>query len=80
MTETMPRQARLAAPGTLHYVIVRGIDKRRIKDFPWQRQIIRWGFHLCYIQHSQLRPILHRKKVKGARRKADNRDRGAGKG
>jgi len=32
------------APGTLHYVIVRGIDKGRIKDFPWQRQVVRWGF------------------------------------
>lgn len=28
----MPRQARLDAPGTLHYVIVRGIEKRRIVD------------------------------------------------
>ena len=26
----MPRQARLDAPGTLHHVIVRGIEKRRI--------------------------------------------------
>jgi len=25
----MPRQARLDAPGTLHHVIVRGIEKRR---------------------------------------------------
>jgi len=23
------------APGTLHHVIVRGIEKRMIKDFPW---------------------------------------------
>ena len=28
----MPRLARLDAPGTLHHVIVRGIDKRRIVD------------------------------------------------
>ena len=26
----MPRQARLDAPRTLHHVIVRGIEKRRI--------------------------------------------------
>jgi hypothetical protein len=28
----MPRQARLDVPGTLHYVIIRGIEKRRIAD------------------------------------------------
>ncbi len=28
----MPRQAKLDAPGTLHHVIVRGIEKRRIVD------------------------------------------------
>lgn len=28
----MPRQARLDAPGTLHHVIVRDIEKRRIVD------------------------------------------------
>jgi len=28
----MPRQARLDAPGTLHHVIVSGIEKRRIVD------------------------------------------------
>ncbi len=28
----MPRRARLDAPGTLHHVIVRGIDRRRIVD------------------------------------------------
>ena len=28
----MPRQARLDAPGTLHHVIVRGIEKRQIVD------------------------------------------------
>ena len=26
----MPRRARLDAPGTLHHVMVRGIEKRRI--------------------------------------------------
>ena len=30
--EGMPRQARLDAPGTLHHVIVRGIEKIRIVD------------------------------------------------
>jgi putative transposase len=28
----MPRRVRLDAPGTLHHVIVRGIEKRRIVD------------------------------------------------
>ena len=28
----MPRRARLDAPGTLHHVIVRGIEKRRVVD------------------------------------------------
>lgn len=28
----MPRQARLDAVGTLHHVIIRGIEKRRIVD------------------------------------------------
>ena len=28
----MPRRARLDAPGTLHHVILRGINKRRIVD------------------------------------------------
>jgi hypothetical protein len=28
----MPRPARLDAPGTLHHVIIRGIEKRRIVD------------------------------------------------
>jgi len=28
----MPRQARLDAPGTLHHVIVGGIEKRKIVD------------------------------------------------
>ena len=33
----MPRQARLDAPGTLHHVIIRGIEKRRIVDDRWDR-------------------------------------------
>jgi putative transposase len=28
----MPRQARLDAPGTLHHVMIRGIEKRNIVD------------------------------------------------
>jgi hypothetical protein len=28
----MPRQARLDAAGTLHHVIIRGIERRRIVD------------------------------------------------
>ncbi len=28
----MPRQARLDAPGTLHHIIIRGIEKRKIVD------------------------------------------------
>jgi len=34
----MPRQARLDAPGTLHHVIVRGIESRRIVDDRWDRR------------------------------------------
>ena len=34
----MPRQARLDAPGTLHHVIVRGIEKRPIVDDERDRQ------------------------------------------
>jgi len=30
--DVMPRQARLDSPGTLHHVIIRGIEKRRIVD------------------------------------------------
>jgi len=33
----MPRQARLDAPGTLHHVIVRGIERGRIVDDRWDR-------------------------------------------
>lgn len=28
----MPRQARLDAPGTLHHVIIRGIEKGKVVD------------------------------------------------
>jgi hypothetical protein len=28
----MPRRARLDAPGTLHHIIVRGIERRQIVD------------------------------------------------
>ena len=34
----MPRQARLDAPGTLHHVILREIEKRRIVDDDKDRQ------------------------------------------
>jgi putative transposase len=34
----MPRQARLDAPGTLHHVIVRGIERRKIVDNDQDRQ------------------------------------------
>jgi putative transposase len=33
----MPRQARLDAPGTLHHVMIRGIEKRNIVDDDWDR-------------------------------------------
>jgi putative transposase len=34
----VPRQARLDAPGTLHHIIIRGIEKRRIVDDDEDRQ------------------------------------------
>ena len=34
----MPRQARLDAPGTLHHVMIRGIEQRRIVDDDRDRQ------------------------------------------
>jgi putative transposase len=34
----MPRQARLDAPGTLHHVMVRGIEKRKMVDDCRDRQ------------------------------------------
>lgn len=41
----MPRQARLDAPGTLHHVIIRGIEKRKIVDDDRDKQdfIFRMG-------------------------------------
>ena len=33
----MPRQARLDDPGTLHYIIIRGIEKRQIVDDDYDR-------------------------------------------
>ncbi len=35
----MPRSARLDAPRTLHHVIIRGIEKRRIVDDDEDRQV-----------------------------------------
>ena len=34
----MPRQARLDSPGTLHHVIVRGIEKRDIVNDQYDRK------------------------------------------
>ncbi len=34
----MPRQTRLDAPGTLHHVIIRGIEKRSIVDNQTDRE------------------------------------------
>ena len=41
----MPRQARLDAPGTVHHVIIRGIEKRRIVDDDADREkfVLRMG-------------------------------------
>ena len=36
----MPRKARLDVPGTLHHVIVRGIEKRRIADDEMDRKAL----------------------------------------
>jgi hypothetical protein len=41
----MPRQARLDTPGTLHHVIVRGIEKRKIVDDRADRDNF-----VCYLQ------------------------------
>jgi hypothetical protein len=35
----MPRRARLDAPGTLHYLMVGGIEKRRIVEYEHARQM-----------------------------------------
>jgi hypothetical protein len=32
----MPRQARLDAPGTLHHVIIRGIERKEIVKDDWK--------------------------------------------
>jgi hypothetical protein len=50
----MLRQARLDAVGTLHYVIIRGIEKRRIVDDEQDRRGIRFAVREvsrreCYI-------------------------------
>jgi len=34
----VPRQARLDAPGTLHHVMIRGIERQRIADDDEDRQ------------------------------------------
>ena len=34
----MPRQARLDAPGTLHHVIIRGIERKKIESCDQDRQ------------------------------------------
>jgi hypothetical protein len=35
----MPRRAGLDAPGTLHHVIVRGIEQRQL-GFNWQKTLL----------------------------------------
>jgi len=37
----MPRQAGLDAAGTMHYVMVRGIEKRKVADDGRDRQALR---------------------------------------
>jgi len=41
----MPRQARLDSPGTLHHVMIRGIERRRIVDDEQDRRdfVLRLG-------------------------------------
>ncbi len=41
----MPRRARLDAPGTLHHVMVRGIEKCRIVNDVADRK----NFHYCVL-------------------------------
>ena len=54
----MPRQARLDLPGTLHHVIIRGIEKRRIVDDKVDRsRIERWKSNRLAIQDKE--PIGH---------------------
>jgi hypothetical protein len=40
----MPRQARLDAPGTLHHVIIRGIERKEIVKNDWQDRdyVLKW--------------------------------------
>ena len=41
----MPRKARIDAPGALHHVIVREIERRKIfrSDYDWQKLLDRFG-------------------------------------
>jgi hypothetical protein len=40
----MPRQARLDAPGTLHHVFIRGIERKEIVKDDWQDRdyVLKW--------------------------------------
>ena len=51
----MPRRARLDAPGTLHHVIVRGIEKRRIVDDDQDRKMFVKG--LGELSHGIQTPV-----------------------
>ena len=51
----MPRQARLDAPGTLHHVIVRGIERRRIVDDEQdRREFLRRVGELALATHTKV--------------------------
>ena len=55
----MPRQARLDAPGTLHHVIIRGIEKREIVDDAKDKmvEVITFnGLHNCEVSVFDLYP------------------------
>jgi hypothetical protein len=56
----MPRLARLDAPGTLHHVIVRGIEKRRIVNDDQDREnfVTRMG-ELCLETKKELVRYIH---------------------
>jgi len=58
-TEKMPRQARLDTPGTLHHVIVRGIEKKRIEHcgIPLAEAGCQLG-----VSTSAVSKIIHRRK------------------
>jgi hypothetical protein len=45
----MSRQARLDEPGTLHYVVLRGFEKRKIIDDDRDREY--FGFRMALICH-----------------------------